>query len=500
VSINRRDFLALLPGGVAASGAITAAEWPAEEVHASSVETKPRERKRPPNVVFMICDDLGYGDLGCYGSNLPTPNLDRMAAEGLRCMHFNASHPICSASRAGLLTGRYGHRSNTTGAFGPHSVSGTSLDETLLSDLFHAKGYKTMAIGKWHLGDAPEYLPLNRGFDSFYGVPYSVDMKPLPLIRDREALEPDTERAELTQKYTKAAVSFIEGQSEHPFFLYLGFSYPHEPARASKSFQGKTKFWNFGDAVAEIDWSAGEIIQAIEKKGLSSDTLICFTSDHGPWYQGNPGQLRGRKASTFEGGFRVPFLAKWAGIIPRGRVVTDWCSNLDVVPTLSSLCGLEAPPKPLDGSDMSAALIGDGEVTEHKPRLYFSPMGERGFDLHCIRKREWKLRVAQGIDGEIYLNDRTTQSKKSAWLAQPELYNVALDPAESYDVAKMHPEIVAELLQDIDTLMPTFPQQVIDAYTELKSRQGNVSTPPGAAPRPANIAEPSWSLGPKDHQ
>ena len=498
--MDRRDFIALMTTGVAAASTMPALALPSADRKTSEAKSHPRERKRPPNVVFMICDDLGYGDLGCYGSHLPTPNLDTMAAEGLRCTHFNASHPICSASRAGLLTGRYGLRSNTTGAFGPHSVSGTSLDETLLSNLFHAKGYNTMAMGKWHLGDAPEYLPTNRGFDSFYGVPYSVDMKPLPLMRDTEILEPDADRTELTQQYTKEAVKYIEQQSEKPFFLYLGFSYPHDPARASKNFQGKTKFWDFGDAVAEIDWSAGEIIKAIEKKGLSSDTLICFTSDHGPWYQGNPGALRGRKASTFEGGFRVPFLAKWAGTIAHGRVVDDWLSNLDILPTLSALCGLELPQKPLDGSDFSRVLAGDGKAPEPKPRLYFSPMGERGLDVHCIRKQEWKLRVAQGIGGEVYLNDRSTQSKQSAWLARPELYNVALDPSESYDVAQMHPELVAELLGELEALIPTFPAQVVEAYSQLKEREGNISTPPGASPRPPNGAEPSWSWEPKDRR
>lgn len=465
--------------------------------HAPEPRRRPHGQKRAPNVVLMICDDLGYGDLGSYGSHLPTPNLNAMAAQGLRCAHFNASHPICSASRAGLLTGRYGTRSGTTGAFGPHSVSGTSLDETLLSNLFHAKGYKTMAIGKWHLGDAPQYLPTNRGFDSFYGVPYSVDMKPLPLMRDTTILEPDAERKELTRRFTEEATRYIKQQGEQPFFLYMAFSYPHYPARASERFEGKTQFGHVGDSIAEIDWGAGEVIKAIESKGLGDDTLILFTSDHGPWYEGNPGMLRGRKASTFEGGFRVPFLARWTRTIEAGRVADDWLSNLDILPTLASVCGLPPSPNPLDGCDMSAVLTGEGNAEEDKPRIYFSPMGERGLDVHCIRKQEWKLRVAQGYDGEVYLNDRTTQMHHSAWLARPELYNVALDPAESYDVATLHPEMVAEFLQDLESMIPTFPQPVKDAYSALKQRQGAVSTPPGAAPRPPKT---DWSYEPKDRR
>lgn len=488
--MNRRDFLTMVSTGVASSSALLSMGLPKGKLTASSSDF--RNRKRSPNVILMICDDLGYGDLGCYGSNLPTPNLDAMAAEGLRCTHFNASHPICSASRAGLLTGRYGTRSNTTGAFGPHSRAGTSLDETLLSNLFHARGYKTMAIGKWHLGDAPEYLPAQRGFDSFYGVPYSVDMKPLPLIRDTTIIEQDTDRRELTRRYAEEATKCIEKQNaEDPFFLYLAFSYPHHPARASGRFQGKTKFWDYGDAVAEIDWTVGEVVKTIERKGLASDTLLFFTSDHGPWYQGNPGLLRGRKASTFEGGFRVPFLAKWPGVIAGGRISDDWYSNLDILPTLCTVCGLNIPSKPLDGSDMSAVLIEDKQATEQQPRLYFSALGDHGLDLHCIRRQEWKLRVAQGIDGEIYLNDRTTAAKKSAWLVHPELYNLALDPAESYDVAAMHPEIVQGLLHDLEALMPTFPPNVVNAYSTLKANKGASTTPPGASPRPQKQPEPA---------
>jgi arylsulfatase A-like enzyme len=494
MTMNRRDFLAL------ASSSLTSLSLSSPEGHAAAADVGPRNRRRRPNVVLMICDDLGFGDLGCYGSNIPTPHLDAMAAEGLRCTRFNAAHPICSASRAALLTGRYGHRSNTTGAFGPHAVQGTSLDETLLPNLFQAKGYRTMAIGKWHLGDAPQYLPTHRGFDSFYGVPYSVDMQPLPLIRDLQILEEDTDRTQLTQRYADEAVKYIEQQNDNPFFLYLGFSYPHDPARASERFRGKTKFSPYGDAVAEIDASAGEILKAIKDKGLDSDTLVLFTSDHGPWYQGSPGPLRGRKASTFEGGFRVPLLARWPGSITHGKVVDDWCSNLDIVPTLCDLCGLDSPSKPVDGINLAQAFIADKPVPERKSVLYFSPMSNHGLDIHCIRNRDWKLRMAQGADGEVYLNDRTTQAKRSAWLVHPELYNVTLDPAESYDVASTHPEIVADLLRDLDGLMPSFPPPVVEAYATLKSNKGDISTPPGASPRPANQVQPAWSWEPEDRR
>jgi arylsulfatase A len=486
--MDRRKFIALMSSGVAATkqaGALslTSLGKPAEKKAAM----KPRTSKRRPNVILMICDDLGYGDLGCYGSKIPTPNLDKMATEGRRFTRFNAGHPICSASRAALLTGRYGTRCGTTGAFGPHSKTGTSLDETLMSNLFHDGGYKTKAIGKWHLGDAPEYLPTSRGFDSFYGVPYSVDMYPLPLMRDTTILEPEANRYLLTPEYTKEAVTYIEESGETPFFLYLGFSYPHDPPKASPKFQGKSGLGDQGDSIAEIDWGVGEILRAVERKGIEGDTLVLFTSDHGPWYQGSPGALRGRKASTFEGGFRVPLIAHWPGVVEADTVMDVPCSNLDVLPSMMTLCGLRSPAKPLDGVDMSKLIFTNDRTIEDRPRLYFSALSKGGIDLHCIRKGDWKLRVAQGYGGEIYVNDRKASARDGRWLYRPELYNLGLDAEESYDVAKFHPEKVAELKQELEALMPTFPPDVVADYVRLKKDVGSAGTPAGAEPRPPKV-------------
>jgi arylsulfatase len=451
---------------------------------------KPRDSKRRPNVILMICDDLGFGDVGCYGSRLPTPNLDKMAMEGRRFTRFNAGHALCSASRAALLTGRYGTRCNTAGAFGPHTKTGTSLDETLMSNLFHDAGYKTKAIGKWHLGDAPEYLPTNRGFDSFYGVPYSVDMYPMPLMRNTTILEPEANRELLTPEYTKEAVEYIEESGKEPFFLYLAFSYPHDPPRASDKFKGKSELGDQGDSIAEIDWSVGEILRALERMGTEGDTLIMFTSDHGPWYQGSPGLLRGRKASTFEGGFRVPLIARWPGIVEADTVVDVPCVNMDILPSMLTLCGLRRPKKPLDGMDISKLLFSDDRAIEERPQIYFSPMSQEGFAVHCIRKGDWKLRVAQGFGGEIYVNDRKASAHESRWLHTPELYNLGMDPAESYDVAKFHLQKVAELQRELDELMPSFPSNVVELYAALKRSVGSAGTPAGAEPRPTSDGEP----------
>lgn len=495
---HRRAFIKSLTAAFAAP--VAASAFPTSSSDTAVKSQRSSGNPRHPNVIFMICDDLGYGDLGCYGSKLPTPNLDAMAAGGFRFTRYNSAHPICSASRAAILTGRYGLRCNTVGAFGPHSPTGTSLDETLLSDLFHSGGYKTKAIGKWHLGDAPEYLPTCRGFDSYYGVPYSVDMKPLPLIRDKKILEEDTNRDVLTARYTEEAVRYIEESNENPFFMYLAFSYPHDPARVSEPFTRKTRFGNFGDAIAEIDWSVGEILTALDRRGITSDTVVCFTSDHGPWYQGSPGLLRGRKASTFEGGFRVPFMIRRPGTIAAGRVTDEWHSALDVLPTLSAMCGLPSPPKPLDGVDFSGIFGANEKPLTRKPILYFCPMGNHGLDLHCIRHEQWKLRVAQGIEGEVYINDRTTSAKGSAWLLRPELYNLVEDPAESYDVAKLHPEIVTGLLENLDKQMASFPPQVVEAYTKLKQKKADISTPPGASPRPSGAPLSPGSWEPEDRR
>ena len=494
---DRRDFVKSLVASVAAPA--VASTLPEPQQHRPAAMHPPRRQKKP-NVVLMICDDLGYGDPHCYGSNLPTPNLDAMAEHGLRFTHYNAAHPICSASRAALLTGRYGLRMNTAGAFGPESGTGTSLDETLVSNLFRHGGYKTKAIGKWHLGNSGPWLPTARGFDSFFGVPYSIDMNPLPLLRDDIVLEADTERTMLTPRYTDEAVKYIEQSTGDPFFLYLAFSYPHDPPMGSPRFRDKTGFGNQGDCIAEIDWSAGEVLRALERKGLTSDTLVIFTSDHGPWYQGSPGLLRGRKASTFEGGFRVPFLAKWPGTLEAGKVREEWVSSLDVLPTLAALCALPLPQKPLDGVNMESALFGSGTMPQRKPLLYFCAMGNRGRDLHCIRRDQWKLRVAQGIEGEIYINDRTTGARSSSWLQVPELYNIALDMAESYNVAHLHPEIVQELMASLEEQMPTFPPDVVAEYTALQQRKGDWSTSTAASPRPADYRNPPSSYTPPYRQ
>lgn len=448
--------------------------------------------RRTPNVILMICDDLGSGDLHCYGSSLKTPDLDRMAQEGARFTRFNTAHPICSASRAALLTGRYASRSHTQGAYGPTSPEGMDLGEKTLADILRTAGYKSMAIGKWHLGYPPQYLPTNRGFDSYVGVPWSVDMAPLPLLRDTTVAEPTANREMLTPLYTQEAVKFIDASASSPFFLYLAYSYPHDPPTGSPRFRGRSGLGRQGDAIEEIDWSVGEILSAVRRNGLDQNTLLLFTSDHGPWFQGSPGPRRGRKATTFEGGVRVPFIARWAGAIPAGRVVDEWCSNLDVVPTVTSVCQAKPSPNPLDGLDISALLTGETDRINRGTLLYFA-VSEKQQVLECARRDNWKLRLSQGT-GEIYILDWQGGScgpKRHFLLSEPELYNLELDPAESYDAAVDYPDKVRDLQREIESLMPTFPENVQKAWAELKANRGSPFTPAGASSRPADLTVPN---------
>jgi arylsulfatase A len=486
---DRRTFLKTMAASMLAPAAVSAIGL------AETMARKEKAGHPRPNVLLMICDDLGYGDIGCYGSSIPTPHLDRLAAEGTLCMHYDSAHPICSASRAALLTGRYAPRSHTPGALFPHAKIAMAKEEQTLANLFKDAGYRTHAIGKWHLGDEPGYTPTDRGFDSFFGVPYSDDMQPLPLIRNTTSFEADTDRDELTPRYTEEALRILKDTGDEPFFLYCAYSYPHDPARGSKAFRGKSQFGDVGDAIEEIDWSAGKLLDSLEKSGKAKDTVVIFTSDHGPWFQGSPGKTRGRKGSTFEGGVRVPFLIRWPGRIPSATVCDEWIGHLNVLPTLSEWCGLKPPRLPLDGFDASSVFLKRGTAPA-KPMLYFTPIGNN--TIHCIRSGGWKLRVAQS-DGQIYINDRPG-SRQNYMLAKPELYNLEADPFEAYDVEKKYPEIVERLQAQLEQEITTFPPEVQQAYVTLKTNVASVTTPPGAAPRVVTGPLPSWAWEPDDRR
>src|SRR5437667_1855822 len=294
MSIDRRSFLRTAAGAGPFLGA------------------QPKVRAQPnlPNIVFIIADDLGYGDLGCYGSNIPTTNLDQMAAEGVRFTQYYSGSNICSPSRAALLTGRYATRVGVPYVLStPSSASGLSLSETTVPQTMKAAGYTTMCVGKWHVGSQPQYLPTNRGFDGYFGIPYSSYMWPVPLMRNERVIQEQASPDTLTQLFTQQAVGFINSSQGSPFFLYLAYSTPHIPLMASAKFRGASKQGAYADMVMELDSAIGAVLQALKDSGIDQNTLVMFSSDHGPWYQGSTGGLRGRKAETWDGGLRVPFIA-----------------------------------------------------------------------------------------------------------------------------------------------------------------------------------------------
>jgi arylsulfatase A len=455
--MNRREFLI----SSAAAAALPLAGAPAA----------------PPNVVLILCDDLGYGDLGCYGGQIRTPNLDRLAAEGVRFTNCTAADPVCSPSRAGLLTGRYPTRVGVPRVLFPQDPEGLNLDETTIANALHARQYKTMCIGKWHLGRPNAYLPTSRGFDEYFGIPYSNDMNPRVLMHNTDVIEQNTDLDSLTIRYTEQATRFISRSAGSPFFLYMPHTFPHIPLGASPRFRGKSAEGLYGDAVEEVDWSVGEVMSALKQHGLEQNTLVLFSSDNGPWYLGSPGKLRGRKNTTYEGGVREPFIARWTGRIPAGRTSDALISLMDVFPTVAGLCGAPLPSKPLDGIDVWPLIEGTRRSIDRAPLLYFD-----NWDLQCVRWMNWKLHIAR-YNTAAY-SPAPPGWRKSYLLPKPELYNLATDPDESYDVADGNPKVVAEIEAKVEAMIPGFPEPVRQAFAAQKERRA-APMPSGAYPQPA---------------
>src|SRR4051794_9154144 len=464
-SVSRRKALQGLGAAALASRYMSAA--PAQAASGAT-----------PNIVFIFCDDLGYGDLECYGSKIHTPNLNRLASEGVRFTNFSSADPVCSPSRAALLTGRYPTRVGVPLVLFPQDKDGLNLDETTLANVLKARGYRTACVGKWHLGRPNEYMPTSRGFDEYLGIPYSNDMTPRVLVHNTEVIEDPANLDTLTERYTKYATDFIRGAKDTPFFLYMPHTYPHIPLGASPRFRGKSAEGLYGDVIEELDWSVGEVVRTLRETGLEKNTLVMFSSDNGPWYEGSPGRLRGRKNTTYEGGVREPFIARWPGKIKGGRTVNALASMMDVFPTVTKLCDGQLPAKPLDGLDIWPLFIGQVESMDRAPLLYFN-----GWNLQCARWMNWKLHVAR-YNTAAYV-PAPPGGIKNYILPHPELYNLDTDPDESYDVAPTHPEVVQKLETLIADMMRTFPQPVQQAYAESKDRKVDPATPTGAWPRPA---------------
>lgn len=423
-----------------------------------------------PNIVLISGDDLGYGDLGCYGSRIRTPNLDAMARDGVRFRQFCSASSVCSPSRAALLTGRYPARVGVSRVLFPFDSFGIPETETTMAQMLKDAGYRTACVGKWHLGSQRPFLPTNRGFDEYFGIPHSHDMWPRPLMRNTEVVEETARLDMLTQRFTQEAVRFIGGARQAPFFLYLPHVAPHIPLEPSAAFKGKSPLGRYSDVVEELDWSVGEVLRALQQNGLDDNTLVIFTSDNGPWYQGSRGGLRGRKGETYEGGMRVPFLARFPGRIPKGLEANGFASALDILPTLARAAGAPLPGQRLDGVDIWPLLAGEREAVEREAFLYFD-----GWHLQCARMGQWKLHVSRYDTAPWLPGNRVNLP-----LPHPELYDVDADPQESYDCAPENPQVVAEIRARMETMLPGFPSAVMTMWRDTMNR--HVEETPAAAP------------------
>jgi arylsulfatase len=438
-----------------------------------------RAAARQPNVVIIYADDLGYGDLGCYGSPIKTPNLDRMAAEGVRLTHFYSASPVCSPSRAALLTGRYPTRVGVPQVLFPNSETGLDPREMTIAGMLKPLGYRTACVGKWHLGHLGQYLPDRHGFDTYFGIPYSNDMTPRILLEQAggktQLIEQEADLASLTPRYTAKAASFIGASQDEPFFLYMPHTYPHIPLDASGGFKGKSAFGLYGDVVEELDWSVGEILKAIRRAGQERNTLVVFSSDNGPWFQGSPGRLRGRKGSTLEGGVRVPFVARMPGRVAKGKVIDGVASTMDLLPTIGALTGATLPNVLLDGINILEMLEGRSRI-DREALLMFD-----GWNLQCARWKQWKLHLTRY--NAFNYSPQPAGGRINLPLKPPELYNVVDDFDESYDVAERNPRVVKEIEDRVLRLLSGFPKPARDAFFETMRRK-TLPPEPGRLPRP----------------
>ena len=438
--------------------------------------TEKTSKNAHPNFVLVFIDDMGYGDIGTQGATgWTTPNLDKMAAEGMRFTNFYSAQPVCSASRAGLLTGCYPNRVGISGALFPNDSVGINPAETTVAEMLKQKGYATAVFGKWHLGHHKEFLPLQNGFDEYVGVPYSNDMwplddvgnqlpeghrrlsfPPLPVINGNEPAEFITDmkgQNKLTTLYTEKAVDFINRNADKPFFLYVPHTMGHVPLGVSDKFRGKSEQGMYGDVMMEIDWSVGEIEKALQANGIAENTVFIFTTDNGPWlnygnHAGSAGGLREGKTTSWEGGQRVPFIIKWPAGTPAGTICNKLSCAVDILPSFAKLTGAKLPQSKIDGTDLTELWIGNLDAEPRQDILFYYGRN----NLNAVRKGNWKLVLPHtwasydakpGVDGR----GGPRINKK---VETPQLYNLQRDPAEQFNVIEYYPEMAAEIMQTVE--------------------------------------------------
>lgn len=447
----------------------------------------------PPNFVVIFCDDLGYGDLGCYGSSKNrTPRIDQLAREGIQLTDFYSSSPVCTPSRASLMTGCYprrvGMHEDFTGHWVliPRSRRGLHPEETTVAEMLKARGYATACVGKWHLGDQPEHLPTAHGFDFYYGIPYSNDMQaarrgdpPLPLVRQTRVIEAPADQATLTRRYTEQVIAFIEANRDRPFFVYLPHTFPHLPLFASDEFRGKSANGRYGDAVEEIDWSTGAIMDCLARLNLAENTLVIFTSDNGSNGRngGSNKPLAGAKGGTLEGGMRVPFIARWPGRIPAGTRSSELATTMDILPTFCTLAAAELPARKLDGFDLSPLLLGTAGAKSSYEAFYYY----RRRQLQAVRMGNWKYHLPLK---QTY--PRWTSPEQTGPGQRAKLVDLANDLEERHDVSSEHPEIVARMRRLAERAVVTLGNEGRSGSEQRPARTLESSVPMTLPPAPDN--------------
>ena len=405
----------------------------------------PAGSSRPPNIVLIFMDDMGYGDLGCTGSPLiKTPNIDAIAEAGVSFTQMYAAAATCTPSRAALMTGRYAQRAGLPRVLFPDDAEGLGATELTVAEVLRGVGYRTAAYGKWHLGARPEHHPMSHGFEEFVGLPYSNDMEPLALTVGRDAVDEPVDQALLTRRYIDEAIEFVERHADEPFFVYVPHTMPHIPLHVEADFRGRSAAGTYGDTIECIDHHVGRLMACLDRLGLTDDTLVIVTSDNGPWYEGSTGGLRGRKFDTYEGGIRMPFVAQWPGRIEPGSICDEPACLIDLLPTFAGLADADLPAtRVFDGVDIGALLQG-GPAPQREALYFFSR-----WTLNAVRSGRWKLHVD------------VVPRKDNREL--PQLFDLTADPGENYNLANLYPDEVDRLTRLANAFAAEIERQRPDA-------------------------------------
>lgn len=443
------------------------------------------QEQQTPNVIIILTDDQGYQDVACYGApNIETPNLDEMAADGIRLTDFYAAQAVCSASRAGILTGCYPNRIGVHQAYMPKSKKGLNPSETTIAEQLRSAGYSTAIFGKWHLGDHPKFMPLNQGFDEYFGIPYSNDMwpnhpqqgpvfnfDPLPLYKNEVIIDTLEDQSMLTTQITGHSVDFIDRNRDKPFFLYVAHPQPHVPLYVSDKFKGKSKKGLYGDVIMEIDWSVGEILSALKRNKIEENTIVIFTSDNGPWlnygeHSGSALPLREGKGTAWEGGQREPCIIYYPGKIEAGKTLSTPMMNIDIFPTIAHLTNTQLPSQAIDGKNVWDIWSGKSTESPHEAYFYYYKVNE----LHAVRYQKWKMyfpHVYRSLNGRDGGKNGLPVDYDQNVLAEIELYNLENDISESVNVAEQHPEII-KVIQELANEMR---HKLGDSLTDVKGNE-----------------------------